>query len=239
VTVISGTRRDAAGRAAALAPTLAAWLTPGLVEIEVDLISGRARRVPLRAGLGAEATWAMAAVALAHHLHAPEPALRDGELVVGVTHNPAPDGRAWLPPVAEPPRLDIDVPAPWPAAARRVAVIGVGEGRRDWLRTPAGPRAGPSAHAALIEALARQAALRVSTPGADAVAAAALGASTAWLRRRLPERLRGWSWLPAATAALLLAGWVAVGGAAAIASLCVAGAVGQWAGRAAAGTREA
>lgn len=229
VTVVAGARLVDGVRSTA--SEALGGLAPGLVEVELDAVAGRVRRVPVERASTAGPVWALGVEVLRGHLHAAAPSLEDGVLSVGITRNPAGEGRAWLAPVTPPPVLRLDEPAGWSAARGRAVIVGVGDAARDWLRTPSGDQHGAEVHAALVETLARQAALRATSAGAEAALATALALATAWTRRRLPERVAVWAALPGLVALVGVAGWVALGGVTAVAGLVVAWMLGWWAGR--------
>ncbi len=185
---------------------------PAIIEVEQDRLFSRVRRAPVRLiSPDGTAHWHLAARALQAHLGAEPPTLADDILRIGVTRNPTRMERLYLPPVAPSPRLSWTDPTSWSAAKGRVVLLGVLEGRQDRLRTPMGDRYGVELHAALIEAMARQAALRVASPGGDALAALLCGGLTFAMAASLPRRRR------------LIAVVVPVAGLVVLAALLVAG----------------
>lgn len=205
---------------------------PAIIEVEQDRLLGRVRRAPVRLiAPDGSLQWHLAVRALQAHLSAQPPSLVEDTLHVGVTRNPTRMERLYLPPVAQSPRLSWTDRTTWSAAAGRVVLVGVLEGRQDRLRTPMGDRYGVELHAALIEAMARQAAPRAASPGMDALAALLCGGLTYGLAASLPRRRRlVAAVVPAAmlavSAALLVAGLML-----APLPLLLAGIVALWAPR--------
>lgn len=229
VPVVVGARFADGARVPAGTPALDAATRPALVDVEVDTLTGRVRRAPLREGSGDDPTWHLAVEALA--------ALLDTRPVwttwlrIGVTRNSTDGGSVLLAPVHESPVLSLDDPAGWTVARDRVVLVGMTDPRRDRLRTPGGPRSGVEVHAALVETLAANAALRPTPLRLDVAVAAALGVLTAGLRRLLPRMLAPLSLLPAATVAAALMFWVTIGGTSQVAPALFAVLLGLWVGR--------
>ncbi len=212
-------------------PALAASARAGTIELEEDRLFGMVRRAPVQVRADDGATrWHAAVEALAAHLDA-VPTLEEDVLAVGITSNPAPLERLWLPPVASSPRLDWSSPGASEMVQGRVVLVGRADGRQDWLRTPAGPRHGVEVHAALVETLARQAGLRRVRASVDAALALGLTFLTFFLARALPGRRR-WLALVVPLGGLLFvavtlgAGWLLAPVPVILAGLCAA-----WAAR--------
>ncbi|HJN77640.1 MAG TPA: CHASE2 domain-containing protein [Myxococcota bacterium] len=161
-------------------------LVVGVAEFERDVLFGKVRRAPVEMSVEEGSAWHLAVLGLGAHLNA-EPVVREGQLEVGVTRNPLSGGRLHLPPVGPSPELNWS--GPYGGAAGKVVFIGDLSGRGDRLRTSLGSRQGVELHAALLESLARQRALRLGRPLWDALAALIAGLGTALVARRLP----GWA----------------------------------------------
>lgn len=223
--VILPTRRAGGSWSGPASAELAAVSRVGTIELEADRIFGTVRRAPvqLRDDQG-ETRWHAAVLALSAHLDA-EPALEEDTLAVGITRNPAPLERLWLPPVAAPERLAWGAPETAARARGRVVLVGRAEGHQDWFRTPAGPRHGVEIHAALVETLARQAGLRRARAAVDAGLAAGLTLLT-WLFARALSAQRRWLALVlplaglALVAAVLGGGWLLAPTPLVLAALC-------------------
>ncbi len=176
---------------------------PGLIVLEQDLFFNRIRRAPvrLRADDGSTA-WHATVQALAAHLDA-EPELHGDLLQVGVTRNPVPLERLWLPPVAMGPTLDWR--SPGDGARGRVVLIGSTRGPSDVFSSPMGRRYGVEIHAALVETLGAQAGLRRTRPVIDGGLALATTLMTGLMALALPRRRR---WLSLGVSAFVLGGFL-------------------------------
>lgn len=209
---------------------LASAVRPAIVTTEHDLLTGRVRRLPVRDRGHEVGGWHLAVQALRAHLGSGEPQVVGGELVVGITRNPVEVERVWLPAVRRPLRLDWAAPEGWTTAHERVVFIGVGGGARDWFRSPSGALYGVELHATAMEALARQAALRRSSPAAQALGALGFGLATFTLRLRVPRRLRWVALVPGVVGALVAVAATAIGYLAGVAGLLLAVGLGSAAG---------
>jgi CHASE2 domain-containing sensor protein len=201
----------------------------GVGEFEQDLLFGKVRQAPARMETDEELFWHLAVLGLAGHQRA-RPELHGSELAVGVTRNPLREGRVLLPPVQRSPRLDWDRPETWELARDRVVLVGIIEGRADTFRSTLGPRYGLELHAALVEALARQSALRVADPTLDALVALLTALGTAALAAFLPGRLRLSALLVGVVGLAVLVGVAAAGTLPALVPTVLATLAGFWAG---------
>ncbi|MCP4805035.1 MAG: CHASE2 domain-containing protein [Proteobacteria bacterium] len=207
-------------------PVLSNALVLGATEFERDLVFGKVRRAPVQLADGD--AWHLAVLGLAAHLGA-TPDLHDTTLSIGVTRNPVREGRLYLAPVEPSPRIEWE--GPYDAARGRVAFIGQLEGRTDRLRTSLGDRQGVELHAGLLEALARQGALRLGSPAWDALAALLAGLGTAAAAWRLVGWTRYLSLLVGATVLAILLGIAASGTLPALLPTVLATGVGLYVGR--------
>ena len=129
------------------------------------VVAGRVRR---RTAVGD--VWATSALALKAHLNARQDIRIEGsELVLGGTRNAVWADKVFLPPFAEPVVQDYFSETFDADLNGKVAVIGAHGGSIDMLRTPFGRRYGVEFHAAFIETLIRQRALRNAGPEFDAM----------------------------------------------------------------------
>ena len=213
-------------------PALAEAVTLGIVQWGAALDLGWTRRAPARRRTADGTTyWHAAVQAVAAHTGASRPPTLEGDiLAAGPTRNPTTAGQLYVHPAEDPPVFPLAEPERWRSEVEgRMVLIGQRTGSEDLHRTPDGPRYGVEVLATLTETLTRQAALRLASPEADALAAAVTGLGTyvlaAFLRRK-----RRWFAVAVPLGVLSLATALAAAGVLlGLAPIVAAGAIALWA----------
>jgi class 3 adenylate cyclase len=181
----------------------------GQVAFQYDLFLGTIRRATIRRRTAdGDTVWASAVLALQAHLGGRRPIRIEGNvLLVGGTRNPIWADQAWLQPFGDVPVIDYFDPQVSPdVVAGKVVVIGAYGGTQDVKRTLMGPRYGPELHAALIETLIRQQALRVVPNPVNAMFTLLVGLFTSLMGWVIPQRWRLLAlWVPVAMFAVAIA----------------------------------
>jgi len=163
----------------------------GNVEFLHETRLGTIQAAKIRRRTETEDIWAAAAHALRGHLNARQPIrLQDGQLIVGGTRNSVWADQAWLPPFGNAPVQDYFADTLNQDFTGKVAVIGAYGGHDDRIRTLQGSRYGVELHAALVETLIRQRALKILPPEVNVLITGVAGFLTALMSWALLFRWR-------------------------------------------------